>query len=102
MNNSQNKNTSPSIKSFALFLSEFSYLIITLILVLIGIIFPSHHKSVTHNSKLNKESWNSSSDPLVFTHISDIHISSEHKKKYENLFREAKKLNASFHLFTGD
>ena len=102
MNNSQNKNTSPSIKSFALFLSEFSYLIITLIIVLIGVIFPSHHKSVTHNSKLNKESWNASSDPLVFTHISDIHISSEHKEKYENLFREAKKLNASFHLITGD
>ena len=105
MNNPQNpqsKNTSPSIKSFALLLSEFSYLIIILILVLIGIIFPAHHKSVTHNSKSNKEAWNSTSDPLVFTHISDIHISSLQKKEYKNLFREAKKLNASFHLFTGD
>ena len=102
MNKSKTKNISPSIKSFALFLSQFSYLIIILILVLIGIIFPSYHKSVTHYSKINKEAWNSSSDPLIFTHISDIHISSIHKKEYEALFREAKKLNASFHLFTGD
>ena len=102
MNNPQIKNTSPSIKSFALFLSEFSYLIIILIIVLIGIIFPSHHKSVTHYSKSYKEAWNATSDPLVFTHISDIHISSLKQKKYKNLFSEAKKLNASFHLFTGD
>ena len=102
MNNSQNKNISPSIKSFALFLSEFSYLIIILIFVLIGIIFPDHHKSVIHYSKTNKEAWNASSDPLIFTHISDIHISSVQNKEYYKLFREAKKLNASFHLFTGD
>lgn len=102
MNNPQNKNASPSIKSFALFLSEVSYLIIILILVLIGIIFPSSHKSVTHYSNTNKKAWNTSSDPLIFTHISDIHISSFSSKNYRNLFREAKKLNASFHIFGGD
>ena len=101
--NTKKNNISPSIKSCALFLSETSYLIIILIIVVIGLIFPSHHKSVKINSKSKKETWNSSSDPLIFTHISDIHIASIKKKKgYRKLFREAKKLNASFHLFTGD
>ena len=101
--NTKKNNISPSIKSCALFLSETSYLIIILIIVVIGLIFPSHHKSVKIYSKSKKEAWNSSSDPLIFTHISDIHIASIKKKNdYRKLFREAKKLNASFHLFTGD
>ena len=91
-----------SIKGFALFLSEISYLIILLIIVLIGIIFPSHHKSIIIHSKPKKASWNSSLDPLIFTHISDIHVSSIKKINYRKLFREAKKLNASFHIITGD
>ena len=102
MKNNTNNNALPSIKSFALFLSEFSYLILILIITLIGVIFPSHHKSVTYYSKIPKEAWNSSSDPLIFTHISDIHISSIRKSNYKQLFRAAKKLNASFHLLAGD
>ena len=100
----KNNNLKPiSIKSFALFLSEFSHLIIILIIVLIGVIFPSHHKSVTYYSKSNNISWNSTADPLIFTHLSDIHISSlKNIKKYEELFKAAKNLNASFHLLAGD
>ena len=70
------------------------------------IVFPNRMKNDDTNektySKSNKEEWNATSDPLIFTHISDIHISSFQKKNYENLFKEAKKLNASFHLLTGD
>ena len=74
MEKGTNNNNIPSIKSFALFLSEVSYLIIILIIVVIGVIFPSHHKSVTYYSKDPIEPWNSSSDPLIFTHISAIQI----------------------------
>jgi len=126
----KNNNLKPiPIKSFALFLSEFTYLnfiiqflryneitqfiqinnmrtlglIIILIIVLIGIIFPSHHKSVTYYSKSNNITWNSTADPLIFTHLSDIHITYlKDIKNYEELFKAAKNLNASFHLLTGD
>ena len=92
-----------SIKSFALFMSEFSHLIVIIIIVLIGLIFPSHHKAVIYYSKSSNISWNSTADPLIFTHLSDIHISFLNKlKKYEDLFKAAKSLNASFHLLTGD
>ena len=98
-----NNNNAPSFKSFALLLSEVSYLIIILIMVSFGLIFPSYHKSVTYYSKSNIEEWNTSSDPFIFTHISDIHITFLNDiEKYRPLFRAAKKLNASFHLLTGD
>ena len=100
----KNNRTKPiSIKSCALFMSEFSHLIIILIIVVIGIIFPSHHKAVTYYSKSRNISWNSTEDPLIFTHLSDIHITFLNSiKKYEELFKSAKNLNASFHLLTGD
>ena len=92
-----------SIKNCALFMSEFSHLIVIVIIVLIGLFFPSHHRAVTYFSKSNNISWNSTSDPLIFTHISDIHITFLNDiKKYEELFKAAKDLNASFHLLTGD
>ena len=92
-----------SIKSFALFLSEFSHLIIILIIVLIGLIFPSHHKSVTYHSKTNIKKWNSTLDPLIFTHISDIHITNYKPiEKYISLFKAVQELNATFHIITGD
>ena len=103
MKKSINNNNVPSFKSFALFLSEVSYLIIILIFVSIGLLFPSYHKSVTYYSKSNIEEWNTSSDPFIFTHISDIHITFLNDiEKYRPLFQAAKKLNASFHLLTGD
>ena len=102
-NETKSNETTPSIKSFALFISEFFYLFIILIIVLIGIIFPANHKSVKITSKTNYTKWNSTLDPIIFTHISDIHITHhEDRKKYERLFSEAKKLNANFHLLTGD
>jgi len=89
-------------KRCALFLSEFSYMIIAGLIALIGIIFPSYYKSTEYIS-YSGPSWNSSLDPLIFTHISDIHVSSiKSKEKFKTLFRTVKKLGANFHLFTGD
>ena len=89
-------------KRCALFLSEFSYTIIACLIALIGIIFPSYYKTTEYTS-YSGPSWNSSSDPLLFTHISDIHVSSiKSKEKFKTLFRTVKKLGANFHLFTGD
>ena len=92
-----------SFKNGALILSEFSYLFIILIIIIFGLIFPYHHNSVKYFSRTNVEEWNTSSNPIIFTHISDIHISSlKDRRKYVSLFQAAKKLNASFHLLTGD
>ena len=89
-------------KRCAIFLSEFSYIIISLLIALIGIIFPSYYKTTEYTS-YEGPSWNSSSDPILFTHISDIHVSSiKSKEKFKTLFRRVKKLGANFHLFTGD
>ena len=89
-------------KSFALFLSEFSYLIISAIIIPIGILIPLSHENTEYIS-FEGPSWNSSSDPLIFTHISDIHITSfKEIKEYKTLFQMAKKLKANFHLLTVD
>ena len=89
-------------KWLALFLSEFSFMIITIIIGLIGVIFPLYNKTTEYTS-YEGPSWNSSSDPLIFTHISDIHVSSlKQIKKFRTLFRTVKKLGANFHLLTGD
>ena len=93
----------PLTKNFALFLSEFTYLIILGIISTFGLIFPTYHKSVTYQSKSNKEAWNSSSNPLIFAHISDIHLSNyKEKEEFESLFKVAKKLKANFYLLAGD
>ena len=91
-----------NFKSFALFLSEFSYLIIGAIMIPIGTLIPSSHETIEYIS-FEGPSWNSSSDPIIFTHISDIHITSFCKaNKYRTVFKMAKKLKANFHLLTGD
>ena len=103
MENGKNNQNEPSFKNGALILSEFSYLFIIIIMIIFGLLFPFHNKSVKYYSKTNVEGWNTSSNPIIFTHISDIHISSlKERQKYIPLFQAAKKLNASFHLFTGD
>ena len=98
----EEKNQKIHLNGCALFLSEFSFMIITAIIVPMGVIFPSYHKTTEYTS-FEGPSWNSNSDPLIFTHISDIHITSlKEIDKYRTLFRTAKKLGANFHLLTGD
>lgn len=49
--------------------------------------------------------WNSSSDPLVFTHDSDIHInrfSEQSKFAFRKSLQTAELFNPSYHLITGD
>ena len=89
-------------KSCALFLSEFSYLIISAIIIPIGILIPLSHENIEYIS-FEGSLWNSSSDPIIFTHISDIHITSfKEIREYKTLFQTAKQLKANFHLITGD
>ena len=102
-NNHNKIKKNSSIKNFPLFLSQFTYLIILGIISVFGLIFPTYHKSVTYQSKSNYRAWNSSSDPLIFTHITDIHLTNfKEKDKFESLFKAAKLLNASFYLLSGD
>ena len=96
-------NISNSIKGGALVLSEFSYVFMLLISILIGFIFTSFHKNVLYYSKSSDKQWNPSSDPLIFIHISDIHIEFyKDKEQYEELFQIAKNLNGAFYIITGD
>ena len=89
-------------KYCALFLSEFSFMIICIIIASIGVIFPSYYKTTEYTS-YEGPSWNSSSDPILFTHLSDIHVSNfKAINQYRALFRTIKKLGVNFHLFTGD
>ena len=62
------KNDNNSCKGCALFLSEFTFMIISAIIIPIGVIFPLHFKTKEYTS-FEGPSWNSSSDPLIFTHI---------------------------------
>ena len=94
---------SSSIKGGALVLSEFSYIFMLLITILIGFIFTIFHKNVLYFSKSSDNQWNPSSDPLIFIHISDIHIEFyADKEQYEILFQIAKNLNGAFYIITGD
>ena len=96
------KTKNNNIKNFALFLSEFSFLLIFAIIGVIGLIFPFYHETNTYISK-ESPSWNTNSDPLIFTHLSDIHIANyDGMDEYRTFFRTVKKLKANFHLLTGD
>ena len=96
-------NISNSIKGGALVLSEFSYVFMLLTSILIGFIFTIFHKNVIYYSKSSDKQWNPSSDPLIFIHMSDIHIEFyKDKEQYEELFQIAKNLNGAFYIITGD
>ena len=108
LNNEGNKlvevhNISTPIKGGALVLSKFYYVFMLLISILIGFIFTSFHKNVIYYSKSSDKQWNPSSDPLIFIHISDIHIEFyKDKEQYEELFQIAKNLNGAFYIISGD
>ena len=55
MENGKNNQNEPSFKNGALILSEFSYLFIIIIMIIFGLLFPFHNKSVKYYSKTNVE-----------------------------------------------
>ena len=85
--------------------SQFSWVLFSLSLVGFGFLFPKYYPAQTYYSAPAKEKWNSSKPPLVFTHISDIHVSYTEPKKIEAarfLFQTIKKYKPDLHLNTGD
>lgn len=57
------------------FISEYAWLLIILIIVFFGFLFPYYHPPQLFFSKVPKEAWNSDYTPKIFMHIADIHIS---------------------------
>ena len=94
-----------NFRIFQILLSEYSFLIIIFILLIILKNIPIYHYPQKFKSKPKKE-WNSNYVPLIFSHITDVHISSFKSSKtdcsliyLEEFFNKYK---PDFILSTGD
>ena len=93
------------IKKLAIIMSEFGWVCLIIISVLSGFFFPKYHKPKKIKSKNTTSKWNSDLKPIVFTHLTDMHLSHLKTEKTINsitVLKEMAKYKADFNLVTGD
>ena len=82
---------------------QFSWMIPLVLFVLYSVFYPARQMFYTIRSK--NHVFNYSEDPLVFSHVTDVHISAYEPLKIVNsraLFKELMFYRTNFTLFTGD
>lgn len=76
-----------------------------LIIVLSGFIFPKYHLSQTFKSLSPEKIFDKNEEPLIYSHITDIHLKKvmpNRIKKIRQLFKKLKNYKIDFNRFTGD
>lgn len=76
-----------------------------LIIVLSGFIFPKYHPSQTFKSLSPEKIFDKNEEPLIYSHVTDIHskkVMSNIIKKIRQLFKKLKNYKIGFNRFTGD
>ena len=94
-----------NIKIFPLIMSQFGWAFLISTAFLSGFFFPKYHKPKKYTSKNADKEWNSDLKPIVFTHLTDLHLShlkTPKTKKSIFVLREMAKYKADFNLITGD
>lgn len=101
--NSQNHQ--PKFNSFAYLCSQLSWFVFILIFIGSGFLFQRYHPSNIYRSAPIENAWNSSLDPLIFTHTADIHISVTEPDKITSaraLIHTMQFFKANINFITGD
>ena len=76
-----------------------------LIIVLSGFIFPKYHPSQTFKSLSPEKIFDKNEEPLIYSHVTDIHskkVMPNIIKKIRQLFKKLKNYKIGFNRFTGD
>lgn len=87
------------------FLSQFSWFFLIGLFIASGFIFPRYRSAQLFISETIDTPWNSSKDPLIFTHSSDIHLSVADPSKVittRALINSMKFYKSDFNLISGD
>ena len=93
------------IKNKILFLSQMIWFFYIFIFILLGFIFPRYHPSQTFISQNETKKFDKYEEPLIFSHVSDIHLTEtmpERTKEIKDLLKYIKNYKVNFNLFTGD
>ena len=93
------------IKLFPYFLSEFSIILIILLIVFISSFIPQYHSSKIFYSKKLNSSFNPDYIPKILFHLSDIHVSNKRPSRTNNSYtflKEFIKYEPDLILNTGD
>ncbi|KAK8897894.1 Transmembrane protein 62 [Tritrichomonas musculus] len=93
------------ISTIPYILSQFSWIIFIGFFIASGFIFPRYHPSQLFISETIDKPWNSSKDPIIFTHASDIHLSIADASKIittRALINSMKFYKSDFNLISGD
>ena len=63
------------IKTIYFFISELGFIFLLGIIILLLYVIPKYHSAKTSTSKISNELFDSNYNPIIFIHITDIHIS---------------------------
>lgn len=102
---SERENSLQSTRIIPFVLSQYSWIVYILIVVMCAFVFPRHHPSKLYSSQDPPKPWSHEEDPLVFTHVTDVHLAASEPFKIVNtlhLLNYMKYYNVSFHLISGD
>lgn len=101
----QSRNSNQKINSLAYLLSQTLWIIYIFIFIGSGFLFQRYHPSNIYQSAPIESSWNTSKDPIILTHSSDIHVSVMEPEKVvssRSLVYSLKFYKASYNFITGD
>ena len=73
------------IKNKILFLSQMFWFFYIFIFILLGFIFPRYHPSQTFISQNETKKFDKYEEPLIYTHVSDIHFSNIMPKRTKEM-----------------
>ena len=82
-----------------------SWFLFLVIFLLSGFIFPRYHPAQTFISLNETKIFDKNEEPLIFTHITDVHLSKkmpERTIKIGQIFKNLRNYKVNAHLFTGD
>ncbi|KAH0788514.1 Ser/Thr protein phosphatase [Histomonas meleagridis] len=93
------------VRTLPYLISQYIFLLSIAFIILLAFLNPWYHPAQIYHSKEATHPWDSNSDPLLFTHVTDIHLAESEPFKVTNtilLLQYMKYYNTSFHLISGD
>lgn len=91
------------LNAFAYYISQFIWILYILVPFSVSILYPKKtNKAIISSSE---QKFNNSNNPIIFAHVTDIHINSLQAKSiisFRKTFNDIKKISPEFVLITGD
>ena len=93
------------VNSTILFFSQMTWFFYMAIIIFSGFLFPKYHPAQIFVSSNEKHPFDKNEEPLIFSHLTDIHLTvvmPERTELLRKLLDKLKEYKVNMHIFTGD